>query len=344
MSFNESILSGSLNSSDRNTSICTVSVEQFNAQNFIALLVASATVAAQLFNILIFRFFSIGLHAAPWTPIVIFLARLALSGFLMFHKFSMIMLLFISLDRWLSVEFAIKYRAHIFRPQIKCFVVLSWLITFLSSVRGCIVYWKFMSVMCDRPTRFQAPGTGFMVWSIVTGPLILIPPVVLQFRIAWIAAWMKLRLRGRKVTERNPQRLTQTMIRQLGQSLLASVAVVAISVIANLPYNIILFTGAAANVMIQRLANNLFLIQHFYTPFVYLLFFKRFRVTVLRLCGQYCFTRDRSVGDRLTISRPNAGGEPGLAAMPTPIRDQSHQKHISQASLSSFGICMSLTR
>ncbi|OWA52544.1 hypothetical protein BV898_16996 [Hypsibius exemplaris] len=58
MSFNESILSGSLNASDRNNSICTVSIEQFNAQNLIPLLVASATVAAQLFHILIFRLWS----------------------------------------------------------------------------------------------------------------------------------------------------------------------------------------------------------------------------------------------------------------------------------------------
>ena len=76
-----------------------------------------------------------------------------------------VVLLFISVDRWLSVEFAVRYRTHVTRKKVLCTFPITLLVALLLCVPGHLVYvWNETVPKCFRQVVAPVEGYGYMIW------------------------------------------------------------------------------------------------------------------------------------------------------------------------------------
>ena len=109
----------------------------------VSLAVASLTVCLDVFAIEFLRF------GSPWNRTKVVFGKLVDAVFNIGNRLTFVNLLFISLDRWLSVEFAIQYRIKVSRTKILVAVAMVWVIGCLLIVPGFVVFWDGVVVGCN---------------------------------------------------------------------------------------------------------------------------------------------------------------------------------------------------
>ncbi|OQV23348.1 hypothetical protein BV898_02795 [Hypsibius exemplaris] len=171
----------------------------------------------------------------PWNlPINGFFINLSNRCYEFFQTLSFVTLWLISVDRWLSVEFAVKYRAQISRLKIKKAIVASWLITSALALPGMIIIWPNFNAFCDRPIQDQA---GREISAIFNGPFLLVLMMVFQVRIVVIAVTTKLRqLLAKAKTTVGPASSRPVIVGIVWSSMRASMVILFVAVLADLPF------------------------------------------------------------------------------------------------------------
>ncbi|OWA51775.1 hypothetical protein BV898_16242 [Hypsibius exemplaris] len=183
---------------------------------------------------------------------------------------SLVTLLCISADRWLSVEFAVKYRAHISKERVRQVIAVSWFVTAVLDWPGAVLNWPYYQTFCYRPPIDTGSGIGRLVWKIFTGPLIVALLLLCQGRIIFIA-W-----RG---------------------SLRASMVILLAAVISEVPFMVFANGSFGSDSVVVHFIFMLPLLQHIYSPAVYLAFFPQFRAIV---CGRRQLPQRAEVGESVS--------------------------------------------
>ena len=328
---------------------CSVGRTITNPVNAIPLLLSCLDILCQLFNLIGFHLwrdrtkqpfvqFHVNLAVAlmitgligtiplftrlsPWTPVTVFIAKVfAVAGFSLFSRMAIICVLFISVDRWLSVEFPHWYRQNVTRRAIKFAIVGSWVLGVVMTTPGLVIYRDRINVSCNRPygmsfqfnkTNGDSPVQAF--FATLSRGIFLIPVLfIFQLRILMIVVETKLRMARMRqqtiqpipgtsfmvVAGRRRLRMAHLALLIVWEHLLASMIVVLGTLLANLPfaffeYSDVSQSSDAARIVLFKLQNYLFVVQSLYTPFVYLIFFPNFRAAVCRplLAFQRWFVR-----------------------------------------------------
>ncbi|OQV19271.1 hypothetical protein BV898_06694 [Hypsibius exemplaris] len=202
----------------------------------------------------------------------------------------------ISLDRWLSVEFAIKYRTTITKKKaLVAGILLTFVVPVVLSVPRYVIYWKDITVdRCVGTKHFSPKGIGAEFTEVMMGPVFLPLLFVSQLRILMIAAKQRLR------------RFTQThravdaghgpaaavihvgeVVSVLWSSFLGSMAIVVCALISHVPnYLMSVFVEKSVvkfSASTRRLGAYMTFIQHCVSPVIYLLFWPKYRTAVVRL-------------------------------------------------------------
>ncbi|OQV23810.1 hypothetical protein BV898_02162 [Hypsibius exemplaris] len=198
----------------------------------------------------------------------------------------------ISLDRWLSVEFAIRYRTAITSRKVAIVGVVGVFGgALLVNGPGILVFWQFITVdPCTRRKNMEGTGTDWVVWD--TTQEILFLPILFasQLRILWIALSLKLqqlrrRNRNLRVSVAPLQGRVENHLpsRLVWGSLLGSMAIVCITLLANVPsvsLNYVPVTPVSRS--LRRPMAYLTYIQHCSSLLIYMLFWPDYRNTLLR--------------------------------------------------------------
>ncbi|OQV25328.1 hypothetical protein BV898_01009 [Hypsibius exemplaris] len=314
---------------------CSLTAAQNNSLNVLPLTLSFVIMACQLCNLIVFHFWRdkepfIHLHVAlAWTslmssaitcgiPLVRMLPRhepvsvtlILISG--RFYEFgtnlNLMILVAISVDRWLSVEYPIPYRDQISKRIVRRMIWMAWMVIILITVPGMILYFQSSDVRCDAPIR-EISSTGRSIWKVLTGPLILAFLMIFQGRIFVIAVKMKLRLiRAQRRTHAALRRPSQTMAGIVWGSLRASMVITLVSVVTQSPF-MFDFYRYIRDPTLQRAFALLPAIQHMYSPIVYLLFFSQFRAVLRRGWG-------RLVRGTVLIISALSGVEPAAQSIP----------------------------
>ncbi|OWA52422.1 putative Trypsin-4 [Hypsibius exemplaris] len=100
-----------------------------------------------------------------------------------------------NLDRWLFVEFAIKYRTTITkRKALKAGIISTFVVPAGISVSKYIVYWKDITVdRCSGNKHFAPAGVGAEISEMLMGTVFLQMLFISQLRVLMIAAKQRLR-------------------------------------------------------------------------------------------------------------------------------------------------------
>lgn len=102
------------------------------------------------------------------------LAKLVLFGLIWLGLLDLTMLVGISVDRWLSVEWAVAYRNRVSRRAVKVLAALCVTASLIIGLPGIVVYWPSVSIVCGHTTlNTRTPGQGpvFKVWPYFLGPV-----------------------------------------------------------------------------------------------------------------------------------------------------------------------------
>ncbi|OWA50618.1 hypothetical protein BV898_15129 [Hypsibius exemplaris] len=256
--------------------------------------------AAQLFNLVVFAFWR---HKEPSTVTLI---RLFGAVFPLYTITTGILAnVLISIDRWLSVEFAFKYRTVISRKKtLWAIVVVIFGASLLLVGPVYVVHWNDIIVLnCAKPYYFS-PGTsvGILVWRVANGPIYMLVLFVCQLRMLMIAISHGLQRRRNRLRARRrlsslapvPQsRLVTTLNETLGSrvrivwsSVMASMAVVCFTMLANIPAMVGFFLQNSISTETRYAMMVLNLSQHCMSPVLYLLFWRQFRRILFPCCGR----------------------------------------------------------
>ncbi|OQV12534.1 hypothetical protein BV898_13178 [Hypsibius exemplaris] len=280
--------------------------------NGVPLILSGVIVCSQLFDLVIFHFWRqkepyilfhvalaytsllVGVDGAvtplvrmlPWKePVVSFIfINIFFRGYEFFHTLALMTLLFISVDRWVSVEFAVEYRARISTSTVRLFIALTWILTATLTLPGIILYWPNLEAACDKVVRDTDHSAGRPVWKIFTGPVILCLLLLSQTRIFIIAVNAKLRqlvAKARSPTATGPS--PQVIVRIVWSSLRASMIILLFAVLSEAPY-LLRVERWVTSPTVVRMVFMLPAVQHMYSPLVYLLFFPPFRDVLRRGC------------------------------------------------------------
>ena len=237
------------------------------------------------------------LRASPWTAATVLIAKLDVAAFGLVNCAAIVNTLFISIDRWLSVEFPHYYRNNISNRKVIIALLASWLISILIFLPGIIVFRNFIDVSCDGPFTLKINGTfgdpAQSVFAGLTRGFFLLPILfIFQVWILVIAVETKLRrviarrqiVNPRRRSEASPPEIPRIQqaymtMRIVWGTLLGSMAVVIGTVLANVPYSLLPIPGLKSKNLLAliKLQNSLFTVSYLYTPLVYLIFFPQFR-------------------------------------------------------------------
>ncbi|OQV20874.1 hypothetical protein BV898_05216 [Hypsibius exemplaris] len=200
----------------------------------------------------------------------------------------------ISLDRWMSVEFAIKYRTAISSHKT---LFVSVVFVFGGSLvmhgLGIPVFWRFITVdPCTRRKNFEGIGLGYVAWNTVHELVFLPVLFVSQARILWIALGFKLqrlrRERNIKVSMERPkpgaEMVLAPILRIAWSSLLASMTIVGVTLISNVPSLSLTYIYTSAGPYLRRIGGYMTFVQHCTSPLIYLIFWPEYRAVLFRLC------------------------------------------------------------
>ncbi|OWA52983.1 hypothetical protein BV898_17421 [Hypsibius exemplaris] len=184
------------------TTNCTVSTAEWSAMQVPPIVQGSLIISAQLLNLLFFAQWSnkepyvlyhislaassllagatiaasVVLRYQPLTTLTLYLVRLLVMGLYFYANCSaLIGTLFISVDRWISVEFPVRYRSAISRRKV-LWVICGpiWLSSLVIVASGVARYWTNMVVLpCSGQKIFTVSGPAFAVWEYAKGPFVL---------------------------------------------------------------------------------------------------------------------------------------------------------------------------
>ncbi|OQV11490.1 hypothetical protein BV898_14220 [Hypsibius exemplaris] len=303
-------------SSSQQRSNCSLSADRWFSLNALPLILQSVMILAQTFNLLVFHFWRgkepfILLHIAlavvsgiqalsgsitpltrilPWHPAVsVVVINLMSQTFEYLETLYSLILLSISVDRWLSVEFPVRYRAEVSKTKIRQAIAATVGLAVLLSLPGSIVYWEPFTAFCDKPVSRIPMTPPRRAWKIITGPFLLIIVTVFQARLITIAVQRKLRhlknySRQIGVTTNHGNNARGVHVVQLiWSSLRASLIIVLVGAISGLPR--ITSLPVSASPVIVRMLSLISSVEHIYTPIVYLLFFPQYRAVLVRCCA-----------------------------------------------------------
>ncbi|OQV16571.1 hypothetical protein BV898_09244 [Hypsibius exemplaris] len=178
----------------------------------------------------------------------------------------------------------------------------TWLIALGITLPGMVVFREGIVIPCDGPFKMNfklnngtSSGQPWQVFlaGLAHGPFLIPILFVFQLRIMIIALQTRLRLHRLRTATRvspnvdNVRRLRSAHLaaRVIWSSIAGSMVVVIGTVLANLPYNVLEYSGlngSRATVTLLKMQNYLFVFQYVYTPFVYMTFFPPFRAVVCR--------------------------------------------------------------
>ncbi|OQV13996.1 hypothetical protein BV898_11768 [Hypsibius exemplaris] len=300
-----------ITASNKSLANCTLSSQQNHTLNVLPIILGVVTMLSQLFNLTIFRFWHqkepfVSLHVLlafcsllvgafgiitpvirllPWRePLSVTFTNLAAISLEFIHTQSLVTLVAISVDRWLSVEFPGPYRFHISRRKMRWAIGLSWVVTMVLTLPGFVVYWADFQAFCNRPVGFVINSAfhGRQIWAAFHGPVILCFLLLFQARIVVIAVTVKLRAhlarRRPAVAEQAPR---ATVVQLVWGSLRASMIILFVGLLADLPFALDIQRLTSSSTVL-RILYMLPILQHIYSPVVYLLFFSQFRAVLVR--------------------------------------------------------------
>ena len=190
---------------------------QRSALNAPSIILGSVMVATQLFNLIIFHqwrnkepyvllhvslavtslllgvcsyFAILALFFPYWNDHIAQTTRLAVFLFRFFQILSLVNLLFISVDRWLSVEFPVPYRNRVTRRTMCLSMPVMLAVAVVMIVLDGVEYWQGLVVYCTRPAIQVMQLNGlFYFWRFLTGPLLLILLILCQTRKHYCCHW-----------------------------------------------------------------------------------------------------------------------------------------------------------
>ncbi|OQV24797.1 hypothetical protein BV898_01389 [Hypsibius exemplaris] len=217
----------------------------------------------------------------------------------------------ISVDRWLSVEFAVTYRATVSKRKTLFVATVGVLgAAFLLATTGDALFWEHIGVdRCSRQVRFVGIGfaSEFTMFWVFNGQFCLPLLFLTQLRVLMISAAYRLkRFRHRRQAAainhslgsvgsiRNVARPLQSaaaralLVRIVWSSLWASMTVICMTLIARLPYIILLYLPPGMKQLVSyqswMAAGNMTFVMHYTTPLIYALLWPDYRKTVFRMC------------------------------------------------------------
>ncbi|OWA51773.1 hypothetical protein BV898_16240 [Hypsibius exemplaris] len=283
------------------------------ALNGLPLILVGIIVAAQLFNLIIFHLWRqkepfVLFHVAlAYYPLLISIVAAGISLAQIFpwsdwvstsliilfrhscefvHTLSLVTLLCISVDCWLSVEFAIAYRSQISKQLVRQVMALAWVVAVVIALPGILVNLSSYQVFCNRSPIDTGYGVGRLVWKTFSGPVILALLLLCQLHIVMLAVRSKVRQWRAKTRSQavHPASRPLPMIvaHFVWGSLRASMVVLLTAVISELPYMVHATGNFRSYPILVRIVYMLPSIQHMYSPLIYLTFFPQFRAIVCR--------------------------------------------------------------
>ncbi|OQV11495.1 hypothetical protein BV898_14225 [Hypsibius exemplaris] len=202
-----------------------------------------------------------------------------------------LILLSISVDRWLSVELPGKYRAGISEKKIRQAIAAAVVLALVLTLPGMIVYWESSTAFCDKIVLRIIPLTSTReAWLILTRPLILGVMTIFQARLIFIAVQRKLRrinIYSGKVGVANSNGNNKAggveVVQLVWSSLRASLIIVLAGVISGLPA--VIHLPASSSPAVFRMFSLIPALQFMYSPIVYVLLFPQYRAVLIRRCG-----------------------------------------------------------
>ncbi|OQV22967.1 hypothetical protein BV898_03018 [Hypsibius exemplaris] len=239
------------------------------------------------------------------TPLVIWLTKLLGLVLILLADSSALFAIFcISIDRWLSVEYPARYRSLVSRKKILFVIIIFiWTGSIFVVSAGMIRYWSDFSITpCSYRKIFAPQDAAFPVWSLFRGPIVLPFLLFSQIRIFVIGSSMKLRRwRGRasvsaagvlqelqlrahasEAPRPQPSLLQSRVFRIVWHSMLASMVVVIITLAINVPFIIFAWLEITTASFMVRVFAFLLLVQHCYSPLIYLCLFPHYRAVFVR--------------------------------------------------------------
>lgn len=239
--------------------------------------------------------------AIHWTSHTRALMALIMALFTFVRRTSMVNTLFISMDRWLSVEFPLRYRMFVTRRGVIVAIPFIWLISAVITVPGIVILRNGIDVSCSRPHTFymtdqnNSPGRK-IVAGLANGPFLIPLLFIFQLRILMIAVTAKLKNfrhqrqisplssdNNQEVKPKNAATVAQPIVCIVWGNLLASMAIVISTVAASFPYLITAYLNTPRTVQLLHVENTLLAVQPLCPPLIYLLFFPQFRAAARRL-------------------------------------------------------------
>ncbi|OWA50392.1 hypothetical protein BV898_14911 [Hypsibius exemplaris] len=316
----------------------TITPAEWMATQLPTLAFGTAITSTQLFNFLIFALWrnkepyillhvslavasllagvtvvtAVPLRYAPYTAVNIFLNLSIGVCLLIYANTAAILTNFaISVDRWMSVEFPIKYRTSITHRKTLLFgSLLIFGGSLVMTIPGFILFWKDMNyARCTGLRTFSPKGVVFTIWEALKGPIFFPLLFMSQLRILMIAVGQRLlRVRRRRTAVQvvpAGNAPAQEILRIVWSSFLGSMAVVFCTLISHVPNYFMSIVPNHASATIRRLGVYLTLLQHCVSPVIYLLFWPPYRQAVSRLFGQLraAVTPEPSVETRSTRKR-----------------------------------------
>ncbi|OQV16569.1 hypothetical protein BV898_09242 [Hypsibius exemplaris] len=305
---------------------CTLTVEQDQILNWVPIGLSTLIMLCQVFNVSVFHvwrnrepfvLFHISLcysslilginsfinpicRMVPWNWTTQMVAKAAVVSYGIINRVCVINTLLISVDRWVSVEFAVFYRNFMTHRRSRIIAAVTWTVALAITVPGIAVYHSGVIVSCNRPSNmnFRINGTAGEPWQVflafvAKGPYFIPLLFLFQARILMVAVMTRLRMNRMRQVMRvgpnvvNSRRLTRARmaVNLVWNNLAGSMVVVLGTVLANIPYNVLEFTGlnrGDAAVALLKLQNYLFIVQYLYTPAAYMIFFPLYRAVVYR--------------------------------------------------------------
>ncbi|OWA51158.1 hypothetical protein BV898_15652 [Hypsibius exemplaris] len=201
----------------------------------------------------------------------------------------------ISVDRWLSVEFAIKYRASItHRKTLVAGVLTTFGATLILNVPTFTIFWKnqHFEPCAGLRTDALAGGVAFLIWLALKGPVLFPLLFLSQLRIMIVAVGLKLqayrRCHRQEVLPAGHGPPQEILVIYWG-SFTCSMTIVFFTLISNVPnYLMVIVQGVPLSARLVGVYMTL--VQHCISPVIYLLFWPLYRQAVIRL-----FRRVRAV-------------------------------------------------
>ena len=295
---------------------CTLTAERWTALNGNALAVCCVILVTQTFNLFMFNLWRnkepfvllhvflaansllrgfVGLFLVitrilPWNDTVsVLFVKLTTVFTAVFNAQSSVILLFISIDRWLSVEFPIQYRDKISKKPIFQSLPIIVAVTLLLEVPGWLVFWKFLRASCVRPPWVEADTH---VWNLTVASLLILLLLLFQLRILVIAATIRIKiLRSRRQVRGQPRsRHAVGVVRIVWSTLRPSMIVVLVSAVSSIGSSgWVNFEPLIKDPVVLIAVYRLVTVQHMFSPLVYVLFFPQYQAILVRLFTRFSF-------------------------------------------------------